>query len=114
MINYLYENQIQPQSKVSDGVIYTRTHPDGTVENGFAEVLQETLKKYDVRFSQGVSAYWTVQIRIARKVSGSKWHSYAKSLPTGIQTIKRRKPTNWMGQRVVAWSDVADMKVIVY
>ena len=114
MAKYLYENQIQLESKVSDGVIYTRMHRGGMVETGFAEVLQETLKKYDLRFSQGVSAYWTFQIRIARKNSGSKWHSYAKSLPSGIQTIKRRKPTGWMGERVTSWSDVAERKVIVY
>jgi len=117
MAKYLYENQIQLESKVSDGVIYTRMHRGGMVETGFAEVLQETLKKYDLRFSQGVSAYWTFQIRIARKNKGSKFHSYAKSLPTGIQTIKRRLPTSWMGgsgDMVFTWSDVAEKKVIVY
>ncbi|ROS00268.1 hypothetical protein EDC56_2906 [Sinobacterium caligoides] len=114
MANYLYSNQIQQESKVSDGVFYSRQHPGAKAENGFAEVLQETLKKYDDRFSQGVSAYWTFQIRLARKNSGSKWHSYAKSLPTGVQTIKRRIPVKWMGERVTSWSDVREMKVIVY
>ena len=114
MANYLYNNQIQPESKVSDGVIYSRTHPGGEADNGFGEVLQETLKKYDSRFSQGVNAYWTFQIRLARVNSGSKWHSYAKSLPSGIQTIKRRTPSRWFAERVVGWLDVAEMKVIVY
>ena len=114
MANYLYEDQIQPESKVSDGVIYSRSHPGGKADDGFGEVLQETLKKYDSRFSQGVNAYWTFQIRLARVNSGSKWHSYAKSLPSGIQTIKRRTPARWMAERVVGWSDVAEKKVIVY
>ena len=120
MANYLYEDQIQPESKVSDGVIYSRTHPGGRADNGFGEVLQDLLKRYDYRFSQGpqnsqgLDAYWTFQIRLARVNSGSKWHSYAKSLPSGIQTIKRRIPTKWFAERVVGWLDVAEMKVIVY
>ena len=114
MANYLYNNQIQQESKVSDGVIYTRAHPGGKVEKGFEEVLQETLKIYDSRFSQGVSAYWTFQIRLAREKSGSKWHSFAKSLPCGIQTIKMRTPATWLYQRVTRWSDVGERKVIVY
>ena len=114
MANYLYEDQIQPESKVSDGVIYSRTHPGGRADNGFGEVLQDLLKRYDYRFSDGVDAYWTFQIRLARVNSGSKWHSYAKSLPSGIQTIKRRTPSRWFAERVVGWSDVAEKKVIVY
>ena len=114
MAKYLYENQIQPQSKVSDGVIYTRMHRGGMVETGFAEVLQETLKKYDLRFSQGVSAYWTVAIRIARRNSGSKWHSYAWGLPVGVQTIKVKTPKHWFAERVRSWLDVKEKKVLVY
>jgi len=114
MAEYLYENQIQEESKVSNGVIYIRTHPGGVADDGFAQSLQETLKKYDSRFSQGVSAYWTFQIKLAREKSGSKWHSYAKSLPGGIQTIKRRAPTGWRGERVTSWTGVRNVKVIVY
>ena len=114
MANYLYHNQVQTGSKVSDGVLYTYQHPGGQAEQGFGEVLQEASKKYDSRFSQGVSAYWTFQIKIARTNSPSKWHSYAKSLPVGIQTIKRRRPTHWLGTGVTSWSDVHEFKVIVY
>merc|ERR1719430_899572 len=42
MANYLYEDQIQSESKVSDGVIYSRSHPGGKADDGFGEVLQET------------------------------------------------------------------------
>ncbi|WP_263080782.1 hypothetical protein [Endozoicomonas sp. Mp262] len=71
------------------------------------------MPKYDARFSQDISAYWTFQIRLARKNTGSKWHNYAKNLPTGIQTIKRRVPTRWMSERVTSWSGVKEMKVLV-
>jgi hypothetical protein len=114
MASYLYSNQIQQESKVENGVIYTRQHPGAEAENGFAQVLQATLPKFDSRFAQGISAYWTVQIRLARKNPKSKWHNYAKNLPTGIQTIKRRIPTNWMSERVTGWSDVRSFKVLVY
>ena len=114
MKDYFFGNQIHSQSKVIDGVIYLTNHRNGMAEAVIDQVLQETLKMYDSRFSQGVSAYWTFHIRIARKSSGSNFHSYAKSLPTGIQTIKRRLPTTWMGETVLTWSDVAEMKVIVY
>ena len=114
MASYLYSNQIQQESKVEGGVIYTRQHPGGDVENGFAEVLAVTMPKFDARFAQGISPYWTFKIRLARKNTKSKWHSYAKNLPTGIQTIKRRVPTNWMSERVTGWSGVKEFKVIVY
>ena len=65
-------------------------------------------------FGSDVSPYWTFQIRLARKNSGSKWHNYAKNLPTGIQTIKRRVPTRWMSERVTAWSSEREFKVYVY
>ena len=84
MASYLYSNQIQQESKVENGVIYTRQHPGAKPENGFAEVLATTMPKFDSRFSQDVNPYWTFQIRLARKNSGSKWHNYAKSLPTGM------------------------------
>lgn len=114
MATYLYSNQIQHESKVDGGVIYTRMHPGGDAESGFAEVLAATMPKFDQRFSEGVNAYWTLHIRLARTNSGSKWHSYAKGLPTGIQTIKRKTPTSWMGERVTGWSSVHSFKVIVY
>ena len=114
MYSYLLSNQIQMESEVSDGVIYERQHPGGDAEKGFNQVLQEALKKYDSRFSEGVSAYWTFQIRIARETPGSKWHSYAKSLPYGIQTIKRKVPLHWFEERVHKWSPVWERKVIVY
>ena len=114
MRDYLYNNQYQQESDVINGVIYENRHSGGLVENGFDQVLQETMKKFDSRFSQGVSPYWTLQIRIARKNIGSKWHHYANSLPVGIQTIKWRKPKKWLGRRVMAWSDVQTSKVIVY
>ncbi len=114
MANFMYSNQIQQESKVSGGVIYTRQHPGGLAESGFGQVLGTVLPKYDERFSQGVSAYWTFQIRLARKNPKSKWHEYAKNLPTGIQTIKRKKPDRWMGERVTTWSDTREFKVLVY
>lgn len=114
LANYLYNNQIQQESKVEGGVIYTRQHPGGEAENGFGQVLAQVMPKYDSQFANGVSAYWTFQIRLARKNSGSKWHNYAKGLPTGVQTIKRRSPTHWMGQRVTSWSGVKEFKVLVY
>ena len=117
MAKHFLANQHDSQSKMSDGVMYLANHRSGAAENVIAEVLQETLKKYDSRFSQGVSAYWTFQIRIARKNKESKYHSYAKSLPTGIQTIKRSVPKDVMGSsgdKVFTWHDVAEKKVIVY
>ena len=119
MAKFLYINQIQLESKVSDGVLYERQHTGGLAEAGFAQVLQETLPKYDSRFSQGVNGYWTFQIKLARANSGSKWHSFAKSLPDGIQTIKRRRPTKWKTMAngdtwVEKWTDVKEFKVIVY
>jgi len=51
---------------------------------------------------------------LARQNEGSKWHTFAKNLPTGVQTIKRRSPKHWMGQRVTSWSDVKEFKVLVY
>ena len=115
MANYMYSNQIQQESKVENGIIYTRQHPGAMAENGFGQVLQTSIKKYDSRFAtDGLSAYWTFQIRLARKNSKSKWHNYAKSLPTGVQTIKRRSPTHWMGERVTSWSSSKEFKVFVY
>jgi len=114
MAKYLYSNQIQQESKVENGVIYTRQHPGAQVETGFSQVLSATMPKFDPRFSQGIHPYWTFQIRLARKNPGSKWHNYAKNLPTGIQTIKRRSPTRWQSERVTSWSDVKEFKVIVY
>ena len=114
MRNYLLNNQVQQESTVKDGVIYTRQHPGGVAERGFGELLAATMPKFDNRFAQGVSPYWTLQIRLARTNSKSKWHNYAKSLPTGIQTIKRRIPTDWMVERVTGWSSVKELKVIVY
>ena len=115
MRDYLYNNQIQRDSKVSDGVIYERRHPGGQADLGFEQVLQEIMTKYDSRFSQGVSPYWTFQIRLARMNSGSKWHNYANSLPAGIQTIRWRKPIKWATSLTqITWSDVRTTKVIVY
>merc|ERR1712198_511459 len=71
-----------------------------TLVVGLKESLRlfcKTLKTHDVRFTQGVDAYWTLQIWVARKNRRSNFHSYAKNLPTGIQTIKVRLPTAWMG-----------------
>lgn len=114
MASYLYNNQIQMESKVSAGVLYSRMHPGAEAESGFGQVLAATMPKFDSRFADGVSAYWTFAIRLARVNSGSKWHSYAKGLPTGIQTIQRKAPTNWSSQRVTGWSDTRSFKVIVY
>ena len=116
MREYLYDNQIQQEAQVKDGVIYERRHPGdgGKGEEGFEELLQETFKLYDTRFSEGVSAYWTVAIRIARRNPGSKWHSYAKKLPIGVQTIKVKTPKHWFSERVRSWLDVKEKKVLVY
>ena len=117
VIEYLFSNQIQVQSKVSDGIIFERRHPaqGGIAEKGIEELLQYLLKKYDSRFSEGVSAYWTLQISLARnKNNGSKWYSYANSLPDGIQTIKIKRPVNWLEQWVRGWTPVEEKKVIVY
>lgn len=114
MASYLYNNQIQMESKVEGGVIYTRQHPGAEAESGFGQLLAATMPKFDSRFASEISPYWTFQIRLARVNTGSKWHSYAKGLPTGVQTIKRRSPTNWSGQRVTGWSGVKEFKVLVY
>lgn len=114
MANYLYSNQLQIESKVEDGVIYTRQHPGAMAEYGFEQVLAATMPKFDSRFAQGISPYWTFQIQLARVNPASKWHNYAKNLPTGVQTIKRRVPTCWTDQRVNGWSDIEEFKVIVY
>lgn len=112
--SYMYSNQIQMESKVSGGVIYTRQHPGAEAESGFGELICKVMPKYDSHFSQGVSVYWTFQIRLAHVNSGSKWHTYAKGLPTGIQTITRKSPTHWSSQRVTGWSSARSFKVIVY
>jgi len=112
--NYFYGNHQHAECKVEDGVIYLPNHSSNEAEKIIGEILQETLKPYDSRFSQGVSAYWTLHIKVARRNRASPLHSYAKSLPTGIQTIKRRLPAVWMGLTVMDWSDVAEKKVIVY
>jgi len=102
------------QAKVSGGVIYLPNHLSGGAERVIETLLQETLETHDVRFTQGVDAYWTLQIWLARKNRRSNFHSYAKNLPTGIQTIKMRLPTAWMGTTVLTWSKVAEKRVIVY
>jgi len=102
------------QAKVSGGVIDLPNHLSGGAERVIETLLQETLKTHDVRFTQGVDAYWTLQIWVARKNRRSNFHSYAKNLPTGIQTIKVRLPTAWMGTTVLTWSKVAEKRVIVY
>ena len=115
MMEYIFENQLWKGSVVSNGVFHTYQHPGAKVERGFEEVLQEAVKQYDSwTFPQDVNAYWTFQIRLARRNSDSKWHSYAKTLPVGIQTIKIRKPKNWVGTTVTKWKDVKEVKVIVY
>lgn len=114
LANVLYSNQIQQESKVENGVIYSRQQPGGRNENAISELFSNTMFKFDSRFKSGVNPYWTFHIRLARVNSGSKWHNFAKNLPTGIQTIKRRIPTHWMGERVTSWSDVQEFKVIVY
>jgi len=113
--DYFYANQmVSNGAKVSDGVLHLPNHRFGDAEIVIANLLQETLKMYDSRFIQGVSGYWTFHIWLARKNSGSAFHSYAKSLPTGIQTIKRRLSAHLMASNVASWSDVAEKKVIVY
>jgi len=115
MANYMYSNQIQQESKVQDGRIFTRQHPGATAENGFGQVLQIAFADLAPELhKQKVSAYWTFQIRLARKNPKSKWHKYAITLPTGIQTIKRKKPERWMGERVTSWSSSKEFKVFVY
>ena len=115
MMEYIFDNQLWRGSAVSNGVFHTYQHPGAKVERGFEEVLQEAVKQYDSwTFPQDVNAYWTFQIRLARRNSHSKWHSYAKTLPVGIQTIKIRKPKNWMGTLVTKWNDVKEVKVIIY
>lgn len=54
--SFLLSNQIQSQSKVSSGVIYTRQRPGAEAENAIAQVLHETMPKFDKRFGEGVSA----------------------------------------------------------
>lgn len=114
LANVLYSNQIQQESKVENGVIYTRQQPGARDEAAIGELLANTMYKFDSKFKSEVNPYWTFHIRLARVNSGSKWHGFAKNLPTGIQTIKRRVPTHWMGERVTSWSDVREFKVFVY
>ena len=113
MYDHLLRNRLHEQSDFKGGVIYERRHHGGKIEKAFAEVLQETLQKYDSRFAEGVSAYWTFQIRIAR-FQNSKWRTYAKSLPRGIRTIKIRYPALWQSEQVMGWTAVKERKVIVY
>lgn len=112
--NLLYATQIQRESKVEGDIIYQWQTPLAEAESAVAQVLNALMPKSDARFANGISAYWTFQIRIARRNSGSKWHNYAKNLPTGVQTIKRKSPTNWSGNRITGWTGVREFKVIVY
>jgi len=114
MANILYHTQIQTESQVKGDIIYQWQTPGAEVESAIAELLAVLLPKYDGRFANEINAYWTFQIRIARRNSGSKWNNYAKNLPTGVQTIKRKSPTRWMGNRITGWSGVREFKVIVY
>jgi len=114
MANILYATQIQRESTVENGIIYQWQTPGADAENALAEVLGNLMPTIDERFASGISAYWTFQIRLARRNTGSKWNNYAKNLPTGVQTIKRKSPTNWSGNRITGWSGVREFKVIVY
>jgi len=109
----LLRNQLHEQADEKDGILYERRLPGGKVEKTLEEVLQETLQKYDSRFAEGVSAYWTFQIRIARFNSG-EWRTYAKSLPRGIQTIKVRYSALWQSERTMGWTGIKKIKVLVY
>jgi hypothetical protein len=112
--NILYSTQIQQESKVENGVLYTRHTPGASAENAIAQLLAATLGKFDSRFPKEISPYWTFQVRLARVNKGSKWHSYLIKLKPGIHVIKRRVPTRWQSERVTSWSDVAERKVLVY
>jgi hypothetical protein len=112
--NILYSTQIQQESKVENGVLYSRQSPGASAENAIGQLLAATLGKFDARFSKEISPYWTFQVRLARRNKGSKWHSYLIKLTPGIHVIKRRNPTRWMGERVTGWSDVKEFKVLVY
>lgn len=111
-MNILYHTQIQQESKVDGGVIYQWQTPGADAENAIAELMAATFPRFGL--PDGVNGYWTAQIRLARRNSGSKWHSHANGLPTGIQTIKRKSPTRWMSNRITGWSSVREFKVLVY
>ena len=101
----MYENQIHPQSKTENNVIYDAQHNGALAEDAFAEILQQTLPKfydYPVGYRLNdrpaeISAYWTIHIRIARFTEDSKWHGFASSLPEGISRIYVKKPLRWDG-----------------
>merc|ERR1712060_687800 len=68
MMEYIFDNQLWRGSAMSNGVFHTYQHPGAKVERGFEEVLQEAVKQYDSwTFPQDVNAYWSFQIRLARR-----------------------------------------------
>lgn len=123
LINFMYENQVHPQSRVDpSNVIYDAQHPGALAEDGFAEVLQQTLPKfydYPVGYRLNdrpaeISAYWTLHMRIARGSEDSQWHDFASSLPEGINRIYVKKPLQWNGDHVTLFSSQTGYNILVY
>lgn len=61
---------------MENGVFYTRDHPGSHGEKAIAQLLKVAMSKYDSRFNEKLNAYWTIAIRIARMIAGSKWNLY--------------------------------------
>uniref|UniRef100_A0A7S4EEU6 Uncharacterized protein n=1 Tax=Pseudo-nitzschia australis TaxID=44445 RepID=A0A7S4EEU6_9STRA len=125
MINFLYENQVHPQSKIDENnVIYDAQHNGAIAEDGFAEVLQQTLPKfydYPVGYRLNdrpaeISAFWTLHIRIARGSADSNWHDFASSLPEGITRIYVKRPLRWDGDGddVALFGSPTGYNILVY
>lgn len=115
MVQILTDTQIQRDSKVVSGTFYEWRTPGAKPEGAIALLLQSiATRKVFKDLPDGCSLYWTLQIRLARKNTKSKWHSFAKSLNTGVQTIKRIAPAGWLTNQVTKWGSSASYKVLVY
>lgn len=115
MAQILTNTQIQQQSKVHAGTFYEWRTPGAKSEGALALLLNAMVVRKDFPdLPDGCSLYWTLQVRIARSNTKSKWHTFAKSLKTGVQTIKRIAPSAWQTQQVTKWGSSKSYKVLVY
>jgi len=115
MTSLLLGTQIQQESKVQSGILYSWQTPGAKAENAIGLLLRSIAKQKTFEdLPDGCSLYWTLQIRLARANKQSKWHSFAKSLKTGEQTIKYITPSAWNVNRVSKWKSSRSTKVFVF
>ena len=115
MVSLLAQTQVQQDSRVHGGTLYEWQTPGGKTETAIGLLLRSMVQRKTFQdLPDGCSLYWTLQIRIARKSKSSKWHSFAKSLKTGVQTIKKASPTKWSAQKVTSFGAASSVKVFVY